>query len=115
MQQTAMPTEIDRRRRIGYQHPRCRPPFRGGVARPHPAYLARGQGVPPCHDPQQSHRSEPLRIHHQIDGDLILQRNFIQDHMIFAQRGCYVTGSRGIITEMLTRKVLSGEITSLTR
>lgn len=50
----------------------------------------------------------------QIDGDLILQRNFIQDHMIFAQRGCYVTGSRGIITEMLTRKVLSGEITSLT-
>ena len=54
----------DRRRRLGYQHPRCRPPFRGGVARPHPAYLARGQGVPPCHDPQQSHRGEPLRIHH---------------------------------------------------
>lgn len=50
----------------------------------------------------------------QIDGDLILQRNFIQDHMLFARKGCYVTGSRGIITEMLTRKVLSGEITSLT-
>lgn len=50
----------------------------------------------------------------QIDGDLILQRDFIRDHRIFAQPGCYVTGSRGIITEMLTQKVLSGEITSLT-
>ena len=48
----------------------------------------------------------------QIDGDLILQRNFIQDHMLFAREGCFVTGSRGIITELLTRKVLSGEITS---
>lgn len=50
----------------------------------------------------------------QIDGDLILQRNFIQDHILFAREGSYVTGSRGTITEMLTRKVLSGEITSLT-
>ena len=37
-----------------------------------------------------------------------------QDHMIFAQPGCFVTGSRGIITEMLTNQVLRGEITSLT-
>lgn len=49
----------------------------------------------------------------QIDGDLILQRNFIQDHIAFAKEGYYVAGSRGIITEALTRKVLSGEITSL--
>lgn len=49
----------------------------------------------------------------QIDGDLILHRHFIQDHMIFARKGCFVTGSRGIITEMLTQKVLNGEITSL--
>lgn len=48
-----------------------------------------------------------------VDGDLILQRNFIQDHMIFAREGCYVSGSRGVITEMLAQKVLSGEITSL--
>ena len=34
--------------------------------------------------------------------------------MIFAQPGCFVTGSRGIITEMLTNQVLRGEITSLT-
>ena len=48
-----------------------------------------------------------------VDGDLILQRNFIQDHIAFAKEGHYVAGSRGIITEALTRKVLSGEITSL--
>ena len=34
--------------------------------------------------------------------------------MIFAQPGCFVTGSRGIITEMLTNQVLRGEFTSLT-
>ena len=48
-----------------------------------------------------------------VDGDLILQRNFIQDHILFAREDCYVSGSRGIITEMLTQRVLSGEITSL--
>ena len=49
----------------------------------------------------------------QIDGDLILQRNFIQDHLAFARRGCYVAGSRGMLTQRLTQQVLNGEITSL--
>lgn len=49
----------------------------------------------------------------QIDGDVILQRSFILDHMAFAKKGYFVAGSRGIITDMLTQKVLSGEITSL--
>lgn len=49
----------------------------------------------------------------QIDGDLILERHFVQDHILFAKPGCYVSGSRGIITEALTRQVLSGAITSL--
>ena len=49
----------------------------------------------------------------QIDGDLILERHFVQDHILFAKPGCYVSGSRGIITEPLTRQVLSGAITSL--
>lgn len=34
----------------------------------------------------------------QIDGDLILERHFVQDHILFAKPGCYVSGSRGIIT-----------------
>lgn len=50
----------------------------------------------------------------QIDGDLILQRNFIQDHLAFARRGHYVAGSRGMLTKELTQQVLNGEITSLT-
>ena len=50
----------------------------------------------------------------QIDGDLILHRDFIRDHAAFARKGYFVTGSRGIITEMLTQKVLKGEIPSLT-
>ena len=39
-----------------------------------------------------------------VDGDLILQRNFIQTISFFAREGCYVSGSRGIVTEMLTQK-----------
>lgn len=27
-----------------------------------------------------------------VDGDLILQRNFIQDHILFAREDCYVSG-----------------------
>lgn len=50
----------------------------------------------------------------QIDGDLILHRDFIRDHMAFARKGRFVTGSRGIVTEMLTQKILQGEITSPT-
>lgn len=49
----------------------------------------------------------------QIDGDLILHRDFVRDHIAFARKGRFVTGSRGIVTEMLTQKVLKGEITSL--
>ncbi len=49
----------------------------------------------------------------QIDGDLILHRDFIRDHAAFARKGYFVTGSRGIITEMLTQKVLKGEIPTL--
>lgn len=49
----------------------------------------------------------------QIDGDLILHRDFVRDHIAFARKGHFVTGSRGIVTEMLTQKVLKGEITSL--
>lgn len=49
----------------------------------------------------------------QIDGDLILQRNFIQDHLAFARPGHYVAGSRGMLTRELTQQVLDGTITSL--
>ena len=46
----------------------------------------------------------------QIDGDLILQRNFIQDHMLFAREGCFVTGSRGIITDRNGKVLVSNRL-----
>ena len=46
-----------------------------------------------------------------VDGDLILQRNFIQDHILFAREGCYVSGSRGIITDRSGRTLVSNQYT----
>lgn len=45
----------------------------------------------------------------QIDGDLILEPHFIEDHIRFAKEGCYLSGSRGIVSESLTRRILGGE------
>lgn len=43
----------------------------------------------------------------QIDGDMILHPRFIEDHLSVARRGCFVTGSRVLLTEELTHKILS--------
>lgn len=40
----------------------------------------------------------------QIDGDLILHRRFVEDHRRFAEKGCYVRGSRVYIEQRLTEK-----------
>lgn len=41
----------------------------------------------------------------QIDGDLILHRNFVKDHLAFAQKGYYIKGGRVNVTEKLTQKL----------
>lgn len=41
----------------------------------------------------------------QIDGDLILHRDFVKDHLSFACKGCYVKGGRVNITKSLTDKL----------
>lgn len=41
----------------------------------------------------------------QIDGDLILHRDFIKDHLNFARKGCYIKGGRVNIKEKLTRRL----------
>ncbi|HXH99709.1 MAG TPA: glycosyltransferase family 2 protein [Sphingobacteriaceae bacterium] len=43
----------------------------------------------------------------QIDGDLILHPKFIADHINFARPGAFVTGSRVIMSEELSKKVLN--------
>lgn len=42
----------------------------------------------------------------QIDGDVILHRHFLRDHAAFARRGSYVSGSRLLLDEPLTRRLL---------
>ena len=43
----------------------------------------------------------------QIDGDLILERHFIQDHIAFRKPGSFVSGSRIIMSKSLSEKLLS--------
>jgi len=39
----------------------------------------------------------------QIDGDIVLHKDFVKDHVRFAQKGSFVTGSRVLIREALTK------------
>lgn len=42
----------------------------------------------------------------QIDGDMVLHRNFVRAHRQFAERGSYVQGSRCMLSADLTSRVL---------
>ena len=42
----------------------------------------------------------------QIDGDLILHPNFIADHIAFAQKNCFVSGSRVLLNKAYAEKLL---------
>ncbi len=41
-----------------------------------------------------------------VDGDLILHKNFISDHIKNAERGFFLQGSRALLSEELTKKML---------
>lgn len=41
----------------------------------------------------------------QIDGDVILHKDFIKDHKTFAQEKCFITGSRTLILEKKTKAI----------
>ncbi len=43
----------------------------------------------------------------QIDGDVILHKDFVKDHIRFARRGSFVSGSRVIIEKKLAEQLLS--------
>ena len=43
----------------------------------------------------------------QIDGDLILHRKFVEDHLKFSKKGYFVTGSRVMINEEFSKILLS--------
>lgn len=42
----------------------------------------------------------------QIDGDLILHRHFVRDHLEVCETGCFVTGSRTMINQSLSDRLL---------
>ena len=42
-----------------------------------------------------------------MDGDMVAEPHFIEDHEAFAMRGCYVQGSRVLSDESLTRRMLA--------
>ncbi|PSL49569.1 GT2 family glycosyltransferase [Chitinophaga niastensis] len=41
----------------------------------------------------------------QIDGDLILDKHFIEDHMMLAEEGFFITGSRALLSAQTTNKL----------
>lgn len=49
-----------------------------------------------------------------LDGDCIPQARFAEMHRRLARPGCFVNGSRVLLDEALTRRVLSGEVDPLT-
>lgn len=44
----------------------------------------------------------------QTDGDVVLDRHFTEDHVRMAKRGCYVVGSRVVLGESISKRVLDG-------
>lgn len=53
----------------------------------------------------------------EIDGDIIMNKNFVKDHLTFAEKGHYLYGSRvnikeGILSEIFSKKILNFNIFS---
>lgn len=46
----------------------------------------------------------------QTDGDILLHRNFVADHLKWARRGVYARGSRSFLNEETTRRIFDGRI-----
>lgn len=49
----------------------------------------------------------------EIDGDIIIHKNFIEDHLEAAERGYFVQGSRTMITQERSRKLLESKSVDL--
>ena len=47
-----------------------------------------------------------------IDGDMILHKNFIEDHIKMAMPGCFIQGSRVLLSKTLSEKVFEKKITT---
>ncbi len=45
-----------------------------------------------------------------LDGDCVPERDFIAQHMRLAQKGCFINGSRVLLSPALTQQVVSGAV-----
>jgi GT2 family glycosyltransferase len=45
-----------------------------------------------------------------MDGDCVPNPRFVQQHLLLAQTGCFVNGSRVLLSERLTQRVTRGEV-----
>jgi len=48
-----------------------------------------------------------------VDGDMILQRHFIRDHVALARHDCFIQGARPQLSPDVTQRLLNGEHMSL--
>jgi len=48
-----------------------------------------------------------------VDGDVILEKNFVSDHLEQAETGCFLSGSRVLLSEHTTKKILSSGTANL--
>jgi glycosyltransferase involved in cell wall biosynthesis len=48
-----------------------------------------------------------------VDGDMILQRHFIRDHLACAREDCFIQGARPQLSAEVTKRLLNGEALSL--
>ena len=48
-----------------------------------------------------------------IDGDMILDKNFINDHIKNSEKGFFIQGSRSLLSKNLTKKILDGNRVNL--
>jgi glycosyltransferase involved in cell wall biosynthesis len=50
----------------------------------------------------------------QIDGDLILHKDFIADHLLASRKGFFLCGSRVILNQIITQKLIQGQKETIT-
>lgn len=44
-----------------------------------------------------------------IDGDLILNRHFVEDHIKNMERGCFIQGSRVITSSIMAKEIMKAK------
>ncbi|WP_312078007.1 glycosyltransferase family 2 protein [Chryseobacterium sp.] len=49
----------------------------------------------------------------QIDGDIIMDKDFIKDHLKYRKKGFFINGSRALISESNTKKIIASGILNM--